>query len=170
MARNHRRLGAPLPTDPHERIRALREEIATAAAEVRRIRKWWRDPYWFAARLLFSPLVGAITFSIIRGDGGSWLLSFLAGIAILIGMIAGPQAAAECLARADLRVRRLELRHELQRLPREEQYRVIRHFNRHPDPDTNRIVAPLFDELRAAFPELATAAAPDGEGNEPAPS
>jgi hypothetical protein len=164
------RAGAPLPEDPHARIHLLREEIAAAAAEVRRVRKWWRDPYWSSVRLFLSPFAGTVTVFVVYALDGGWVLATLAGAAVAAAFIGGPEALAQWLARADLRMRRRELRQELHRLPRQEQYRVVRHFNHHPDPDTNRIVTPLIDELRSAFPELAPAAAPEGDGNEPAPT
>jgi hypothetical protein len=57
-------------------------------------------------------------------------------------------------------------RRELHRLTLEEQYRVVSRFSHHPDPDTNRIVSPLIDELRVAFPDLIPAAALEGDGHE----
>jgi len=169
VVRPRHRVGAPLPIDPNARIHILREEIAAAAAEVRRVRKWWRDPSGSGQRIFLGSCAGVASFLATAFLGGGGLLSLVAGTAACAAWIGGPGLAARWLAHADLRSLRRTLRGELHRLPREEQYRVLRHYNHHPDPDTNRIVSPLMDELRSAFPEITPTAAPDGRGDEASP-
>src|SRR5262249_49784793 len=74
-----RRAGAPLPEDPRERIHALREEIAAAAAEVRQVRKRWRDPNSSAVRVFYAWCLGVGSFTAAGLLSGVFPLALLAG-------------------------------------------------------------------------------------------